>query len=67
MVLDLSFWALTLDFAGKILLGVTALMVHARVKKERKIDIYVLKKMELEKFFGILAISLIVASYTLSV
>lgn len=60
-----TFWSLTIDFMGKVLLGVTALLVHNRVKKERKIGKQVLKEMRYEQLVGILAILLITVGYIL--
>lgn len=56
---------LTLDTLGKVLLGVTVLMVHGHVSKEHKIDADVLRAMKREKVLGILAILLVVAGYIL--
>ncbi len=61
--MDLLFFAHTLDVLGKILLGVTVLGVHWHVVKEHKIDSDVLRSMKKERIFGILGITLIVASY----
>lgn len=51
---------LTLDTLGKILLGITVLMVHKYVLKEHKIDTDVLLAMKSEQILGILAIFLII-------
>lgn len=51
---------LTLDTLGKVLLGITVLMVHRYVLKEHKIDSDVLRGMKREQAFGILGILLIV-------
>lgn len=67
MEFDANFWSVTLDFAGKVLLAVIALMVHHKVEKERKIDIHVVREMKLEMFFGILSIALFIASYVFAV
>ena len=57
--------ALTLDFIGKVLLGITALLVHRRVRKEHGIDKRVLREMRLEQSIGFLAITFIVLGYLL--
>ena len=56
---------LTLDTLGKVLLGITVLMVHRYVLKEHKIDGDVLRGMKREQAFGILGILLIVVGYIL--
>lgn len=56
---------LTIDTLGKILLGITVLMVHWHVLKEHKIDADVLHSMKREQFLGVLAILLIVLGYIL--
>ena len=47
--MTIEFFAVTLDFLGKVLIGITALLVHRRVKKEKRIDKKVLKEMRLEQ------------------
>jgi len=61
----IEFWAVTFDFVGKILIGVTALLVHRRVRVERRIDRVVLRALRREKFLGVLGIILIVLGYAL--
>jgi len=63
--MGLEIVALTLDFVGKILIAITALSVHTRVRKEQKIDKKVLKEMKFEQSIGVLAIGLIVVAYFL--
>ena len=63
MVLEIL--AVTLDFLGKILIAVTALLVHRRIKKRHKIDKKVLKEMKLEQSVGFIAIIFLVAAYIL--
>jgi len=55
--------ALTSDVIGKILIAVTALRVHMRVRKEHKIDKRVFKSMKREQNLGVLGILLIVVAY----
>lgn len=56
---------LTIDTIGKILLGITVLMVHRNVLKEHKIDVQVLRTMKKEQMLGVSGILLIVAGYVL--
>lgn len=56
---------LTLDTIGKILLGLTVLMVHWHVLKEHRIDRDVLLSMKREQFLAVLAIILIIIGYIL--
>jgi len=56
---------LTLDTLGKIMLGITVLMVHWHVLKEHKIDADVLRAMKRERALALLAILLIIAGYVL--
>lgn len=55
----------SLDFVGKVLLAVMALMVHHKVTEEMKIDKKVLGEMKIEQGMGILAIVFFVLSYAL--
>lgn len=63
--MTIEFFALTFDFIGKVLLGITALLVHRRIKREQKIDKQVLKEMKFEQAIGIIAILLIFIGYLL--
>lgn len=56
---------LTLDTLGKVLLGITVLMVHWHVLKEHKIDKDVLRAMKKERLMGVSGILLIVLGYVL--
>lgn len=51
---------LILDTLGKLLLGITVLMVHWHVFKEHKIDVDVLRIMKWERIFGVLGILFII-------
>ncbi len=61
----LSNIGLTIDTAGKILLGITVLMVHWHVLKEHKIDADVIRTMKREQILGVSGILLIIAGYLL--
>lgn len=52
---------LTLDTLGKVMLGITVLMVHWHVLKEQKIDVDVLRTMKREQVLGVLGILLIIS------
>lgn len=49
----------TFDVIGKILIGITVLLVHRHVIKEHKIDKVVLKEMKREQLLGVLGIMFI--------
>ncbi len=57
----------TFDVIGKILIGITVLLVHKRVIKEQKIDKTVLKEMKREQLMGLLGIVLIIIGYVIHV
>jgi hypothetical protein len=65
MALGLEFWAITFEFTGKILIAVTVLLVHSRVRREHKIDKRVLKEMGKETVIGVLGIVLMLVGYLL--
>jgi len=49
-----------IDALGKVLLGISVILVHGIVYKERKIDIKVLREIKIEKKLSILGIILII-------
>lgn len=59
------FIGFTLDVIGKILLGLTVLLVHRRMVKEHRFDGKVLRRMRQEQFIGGIAIVLIIAGFIL--
>ncbi|MFT4244480.1 MAG: hypothetical protein ACMXYB_03425 [Candidatus Woesearchaeota archaeon] len=63
--LNLEFYALTSAFLGKILLAVTALLVHRKIEEEGKIDSKVLFEIHIETIIGYFAIVLFILGYVL--
>lgn len=59
------FIGFTLDVIGKILLGLTVLLVHRRIVKEHRFDGEVLRQMRQEQLIGGIAIALIIAGFIL--
>ena len=55
--------ALTFDTLGKIMVSFTAIMVHHRVFKEKRIDEKVLVEMHHERNIGILGVGLILTAF----
>lgn len=55
----------TLDVIGKIMVAYTAIAVHRRVWKERRIDGKVFREMRREQIIGALGIILIMVGYLL--
>ena len=50
----IELWIITTDFVGKIMIAVMALMVHWRIRKEKKIDLRVLGEFKIEYIVGII-------------
>ena len=53
----------TFDVIGKILIGITVLIVHGHVIKDRKITREVIKEMKYEQLLGLLGIIFIIIGY----
>lgn len=64
--MDFLILAQTLDFIGKIMLAVVALLVHKKVGMEKKIDRHVVMEFKTESTLGILSILLFIASYVIT-
>jgi len=62
---DLLFLSLTFGYAGKALLGVTVINVHAHIIREHKIDVDVLTYMRKERVYGITGVLFITIGYVL--
>lgn len=58
---------LTIHTLGEVLVAVTALSVHHRVKHEHKIDKAVFQSMQTEQVFGVLGVLLILVGWSLEI
>lgn len=67
MIFDQLFWGITLATMGKVLLGITVMMVHAKMVAENGIDGVVLKEIRREKNVAILGVLLIIVGYLLEI
>lgn len=59
--------ALTFEFSGKILIAITVLLVHDKMRREHKIDKRVLKSIQREEVLGVLGIFLMILGYLMQV
>ncbi|MEX0920101.1 MAG: hypothetical protein WDZ69_00790 [Candidatus Pacearchaeota archaeon] len=57
--------ALTLDFIGKVLIGLSVLLVHHRIWQDKKIDKSVLKEMKKEYSIAVVGIISLAVGYIL--
>ena len=57
--------AITFDVAGKILIGIMAILVHRRLWKEHRIDRKVLNELKLEQNVAFVGIAFIIIGYLL--
>lgn len=64
---NIEFYAFTAAFLGKILLGITALLVHRKIVEEKKIDSKVIAEVHLETIIGSFAIILFMLGYILHI
>lgn len=67
MIFDQLFWGITLATTGKVLLGITVMMVHAKMVAENGIDGIVLKEIRRERNIAVLGILLIIVGYLLEI
>lgn len=64
MTLDIL--AIIFDYSGKLLIAITVLLVHKRVRTEKRIDKRVLKEMKAEQAMGIVGIVLLTGGFILN-
>jgi hypothetical protein len=67
MTMDAQFIGFTIEVIGKLMIGFTAIAVHHRFLKERKVDARVFKSMRREQIIGMLGMFLIVAGYFMQI
>jgi len=60
------FIPLTLEFVGTLLIGLTVLRVHMKLRKEHKIDKAVERAIRKEKYLSILGLIFIILGYILN-
>lgn len=60
---DLFFLGSTISMIGNVMLGVSVILVHAKIIHEHKIDGKVLSGMKHERYVAIFAIVLIIIGY----
>lgn len=65
--MDLYLIGLTLTTLGEVLLAMMILVVHYKIKQEKKIDKYVIREITHEEFLGVISICLIIVGYLLQV
>ena len=67
VIMDILFWGLTLGVIGKVLLGVSVIMVHGKIVHEHRIDKAVILEMRHERNLAIAAIVLVLIGYVLEI
>jgi len=60
-----TFIGFTLDIIGKILIGISVLMVHRRVMQEKKITSSIVRKMKQEQALVIIGLIFLILGYLL--
>ncbi len=63
--MDTELLGSTLDLVGKLMVAYTALAVHGRVRRERRIDAAVFRSMRREQYIGVVGIAFMVIGYLL--
>lgn len=56
-----------LEFIGTLLVAITALSVHLRLKKEKGVDAKVITQIGMEKIFAYLGIVLLIMGFSLEI
>jgi len=65
MPINLEVISLTLDLTGKLLIALTAILVHYRMGEEKKIDRAVIKDIKIEEVLGFFGILFIISGYVI--
>lgn len=61
------FIGFSFQILGEVMIGVTVILVHRRVRKEHKIDRTVYQEMSREQTIGILGIILLIVGYFMQI
>ncbi|MDA1337695.1 MAG: hypothetical protein O3C23_02980 [bacterium] len=65
--MNIEFLGFSLDVVGKIMVAITAVMVHHRFYKEHKVDEKVFRAMRVEQIIGVGGIVLIILGYLIQI
>lgn len=63
----ISFIGFTSQSLGAIMIAYTAIRVHSRVAREKKVDAHAFKDMNQERMIGFLGVALIIIGYILQI
>lgn len=65
--MNLEFIGLTFEVVGSVLLGITILLVHRGLMKEKSVDKKVIREIQYEQILGVLGILFIITGYFIRV
>ena len=65
MIIDIELLGLVLTYLGEMLLGIAVIIVHSRIRRERKIDWAVLHELDIDRAMTMVALTILSAGFIL--
>jgi hypothetical protein len=65
MFIDVELLGLVLTYLGEMLLGIAVIIVHSRIRRERKIDWAVLHELDIDRALTMVALTILSAGFVL--
>ena len=65
MIIDIELLSIVLTYMGEILLGLAVIIVHSRIRRERKIDLAVLHELNIDRVLTFVAITILSLGFIL--
>ena len=65
MLIDLELLGIVLTYLGEALLALAVIIVHSRIRRERKIDWAVLHELDIDKAMSLVALTILTLGFIL--
>jgi len=65
MFIDIGLLGIVFSYLGEILLGTAVIIVHSRIRRERKIDWAVLHELDIDRALSFVAVTILTVGFIL--
>ena len=65
MFIDIGLLGIVFSYLGEVLLGTAVIIVHSRIRRERKIDWAVLHELDIDRSLSLVAVTILTVGFIL--
>ena len=65
MLIDIGLLGIVFTYLGEMLLGIAVIIVHSRIRRERKIDWAVLHELDIDRALTFVAVTILTVGFIL--